>query len=427
MKTYNNNYSGQSFEEFLQENNLEDEVQKQINARSKPGKFIIVREENVHQFGGKLLQQIANFHKAKIVIATADKERAHIAIKLNDNLLCYSYKRMSVSQARNVSGDSSAIFLSASKNFLEHVPTVNRKPRAMIGLGVGPYALFIEVKDKKRFQARNLEQRKGVCFDNGLRFDGKTIKKATGAVATLGDLHEATHSPESLKWAVDYCKRIGVKEIFIGDTFDAASINHHELESSLYIMKKIAGGLSLKSELRTWSETMNKLAKQFRKVNIVESNHDNFLAKIVNCDEKLNRCAELDKILLLELKVRKMRDILAGIDNRPILETFGRMHHVLAKNIQFLTGDESVLRYQREMALHGDKGANGTRFNFKTTTIPSSSTGHNHTGGYSNNNFSAGHHTNVDLQGYAKGGLSSWTESIVIAYPNGCAQLISRF
>lgn len=390
-------------------------------------KYIIIREENVYLFKGAILNRMAKHYKAKVLLMRKEKELSNVSIELNQNLSLFQYAIMSPALARKKSGNKSAIFLSTRDNFLEHVPTIDRKARAMIGLGLGPFALYVEVKDKRHFEVRNLTTNHNKCYDLGLCFTPNSTTKASAVSTTFGDLHEYTHDKQMLSKFVRHAKKVGSKEINLHDVFDAISINHHELDSSLFIAGKIASGVSLKAEVDSLYKTLKTLSSKFSKINVVESNHDNFLMKVIKDNEKLEKTAELDKILLYELKIAIIKDILAKKKSVPALQKLITMHHSIPSNIKFINEEEVVTQSKFVISMHGDKGSNGARFNYKTATIPMSVTGHTHVGGYKNNNFSVGHCTDLSKQKYARGGLSSWTYSVVDIYPNQTAQLITFF
>lgn len=387
--------------------------------------YILIREDNIINFSSRILNQISKYYKAQICLMTRDRSREHISIELNKNLIVFPHSQLTSAKARKLAGDSSAIYI-ANDNYLEHVPTVDRSVRAMIGLGPGAHALIVEVIDSRKFNVRNLTVVKNVCYDLGTRFDGNTIKHKQCESSYYPDLHEYTHDREMLAKMLKHSKKIGTKEIIIGDTFDALSVNHHEIHSSLYEYNKIANNVTLEDEIHSLAKTLNKIAENFS-LKIVESNHDDFLQKIIKDEESLDKCSPLDKIILLELKIKLIRDILAKKSNEPILKKLLDLHCNLSKKITFWNKDDVVARAGFIVSLHGDKGPNGAKFNYKSTTLPKSITGHNHVGGYKNNNFSVGHVTDLKKQNYARGGLSSWTYSLVDIYENGTAQLITFF
>ncbi len=394
----------------------------------KATNYIIIREENLGEFSSEILAQIKKRYKAKLCLLVKNNKNKYVTIEFNKNLVVFPCAQISEMAACRASQGSSAIYMSSNKNYLSHIPTVNRSTRAMVGLGVGPYALLVSVKNDTKFEIRNLTQRDNKVYDNGILFTKNGWKKGNAKACLFGDLHEFTHDKKSLAWATNYAQKVGVKNIYVGDVFDGISLNPHEVNSSMYITNKIAYGVSLEKELASLAKTLNKISSKFKTLNIVESNHDDFLDRFLKDDEKFRKAAEIDKIILHELKAELMRNTLSLNQSVPTIEIALKKYHKINRNINFMD-DTPVQECGFEMSLHGHKGSNGARFNYRSAEkyIPKSCTGHNHAGGYSGENFSVGHLTDISKQNYARGGASSWTVSIVIIYPNGTAQLISKF
>src|SRR5574344_239874 len=95
------------------------------------------------------------------------------------------------------------------------------------------------------------------------------------------------------------------------------------------------------------------------------------------------------------------------------------------KNIKWLKSDESYKKYGVELGMHGHRGANGSRGSAQIfeKAVGKAITAHTHTASIMRTIFTVGIGGAKD-QGYNKG-LSSWTRTSALLYPNGNVQLIN--
>lgn len=391
--------------------------------------YIIINRGSVQSFKPQILAQIARHYKANVIELHKDKDYQDKVIHLNSNLVVYPHVSLTAAKARkksNQNGGMSAIYHSTNHNYLEHVPTANRNVRCMVGISDGPYAVLVEISDSKKFKIRNLTCSDGYVCDLGLRFDGKKITKIAPVASVWGDLHNEVKDEKTFKRFLKHSKALNTKEIFLHDVFDGLSVNHHEIHKEFYNAKKSILKITLAQELENLANTLNNLAKQFMKVNIVQSNHDYFLDRSIQNNEAVEKMSVADSKLFYLLKAEILNNLENGII-KSTLQTALEIDHKISKKIEFLDLIKITKRAGFTVSMHGDKGQNGSKFNFKSTTEPMSVTGHNHTGGYQNNNFSVGHCSDPKKQTYAYGGTSNWTNSLVDIYANGTAQLITFF
>ena len=93
--------------------------------------------------------------------------------------------------------------------------------------------------------------------------------------------------------------------------------------------------------------------------------------------------------------------------------------------VHWLEEDRSCQVYGVEVALHGDRGANGSRGSLQIFEkgLGNCVTAHTHSAAILRNAFCVGTVGLMD-QGYNKG-LSSWTRTCCLIYKNGTKQLIN--
>lgn len=390
-------------------------------------RYIIVRTDSKSIMAPQLAQ-MARHYKAQIVELSKDKEYQDKEINLNSNLVVYPHLVATLAKARkksNRDGGISAIYLSNNHNYLEHIPNANRNVRCMVGLAEGPFALIVEVYNDSKFQIRNLTLSLGVINDLGLRFDGKTIKSESPISSIWGDLHNELKDDLTFIKFLKHSLKMGANEVILHDSFDGLSINHHELHKSSYHARREVFNLTLEKEISNLAKTLNFLAEKFKKISVVQSNHDYFIDRFIDA-EQTSFLGLSDKIFYHNLKSKVLSNIKTGII-KSTLQSSLEINNKISKKISFMDLIKVEKRAGFTVSLHGDKGTNGAKFNYRSTTEPKSVTGHNHIGGYNNDNYSVGHCSDVSRQSYANGGTSSWTNSLVDIYQNGTAQLITFF
>jgi hypothetical protein len=392
-------------------------------------RYIITNKNNIPSFNTQILAQIARHYKATIIELWKDKDYQDKEIHLNSNLIVYPHISLTAAKARkrsNQNGGMSAIYHSTNHNYLEHVPTATRNVRCMVGLSDGPYAVLVEVQSDSKFRIRNLTSKMGYVCDLGLKFNGRSVTSTAPTSSVWGDLHNEVKDDLVFLKFLKHSKALKTKEIFLHDSFDGLSVNHHEMEKEFYHARKSIYNVTLVKELYNLANTFNFLSNHFKKINVVQSNHDYFLDRSIQNNEAVNKMNVADSILFYHLKAKLLSNIKDGVFEST-LQVALNINNKLSKKIEFLDLVSITKRAEFTLSMHGDKGQNGSKFNFKSTTEPKTVTGHNHTGGYQNDNFSVGHCSDVSKQAYAHGGTSNWTNSLVDIYENGTAQLITFF
>lgn len=200
--------------------------------------------------------------------------------------------------------------------------------------------------------------------------------------------------------------------MILHDVFDGMSVNHHELKNPFLLLERERNGeLSLAKEI----DYMNKWFEERTRYNFVSvaSNHNDFLDRwLMSNDWRTS----INKELYLKLAALKVQHPDKSIIST-LLSEFSNV-----KSIEY--GDSYRLN-DIELALHGDRGSNGSRgsanqfksLNTKTVTA------HTHSPSRQLGSVVAGTSTKLDL-GYNKG-LCGWMQSDVIIYPNGKTAIVN--
>lgn len=243
---------------------------------------------------------------------------------------------------------------------------------------------------------------------NGIVHDNDRIE-----VAVLGDIHLTAEDKENIDVSFDMLERFNPKHVILHDICDMSSISHHEKQDPFQLLRREEDGSnSLQKEL---DYTINWFKERPMYNYIVPSaNHLNFLDRWVRSEDWRK---ENNKRLYL-----KFANIVAeGLAPKGIIA------HILEtefNHIKCLGVDESYNVLGWELSLHGDRGASGSRgsaVQFKNLNVRNI-TGHTHTGIKMDGHLSVGTLTKLRM-GYNLG-MSSWSVSNVVIYPNGKAQHI---
>lgn len=277
--------------------------------------------------------------------------------------------------------------------------------------------LIVEIPSNKLyFNVVNFQFREDGSFvDRGLRYypDGR-IEKEQALTLVVGDLH-AEHVDEfALNETIDQIMTYKPKEIFLHDIASWSSINPHMqgsvLERHIYYTKNI----TLKEEIKKVTEVLKKFVDLPTKVNVVASNHDNFINKYL-----LSGQYAQDPVNLLEC-AKCVVAMSEGKSPYSVLFNFGDKVH-------FLKETEDYIIKGTQHASHGHcgvAGSKGSLIQFSKTFVKSS-TGHTHSPRIRHGAYSAGTISQIEAgsHGYNKG-ITNWMHANIIMWEDGSRQML---
>lgn len=271
--------------------------------------------------------------------------------------------------------------------------------------------------DQKRYNIRQLQFKDGYIGDLGIYYskDGAICKGGNVSCMILGDLHAPETDEVALNTTIDLIKDLKPKDVMIHDWISYQSINHHEENKVLTkLLNTTEETKDLKTEIDCALKILNKLAKSCpeSKINIVHSNHDEFLTKWLNEGEFV-KGNPVNRIAGCEL----FANIANGLEVIP--------KHLLAKNVKFLPFCKSVIINDYEVGKHGDVGIAGAKGNTNAyvKTYNKSITGHTHSPKIKESGVVVGTLSKLKLS-YNKNSISNWAHANCILYTNGTFQLI---
>jgi hypothetical protein len=270
---------------------------------------------------------------------------------------------------------------------------------------------YVEIYDKKRFHAHPVigTQSGGFSYlqwkyTNGVR----TTNKVKALI--LGDIHRAVSDKDAMAEGRSQIRLLKPKTVVLHDFHDGQSVNHHECKSFLSrIKRRVMGYDKLEDELKGDLLFLNKLAKGFpkQKFLIAESNHDQFIMHYINSEQFMK---DPQNVLFIS---RLLGSIVDNPKRKPILQLALELVGTVAVNVKFMRHDDEVRIGGKLVSMHGHKGMSGARGSpatFEKSNI-GAVTGHTHNPSLYSNGMVVGHNTDIELQDYAKGGISKWLQA----------------
>ena len=342
-------------------------------------------------------------------------------------------------------GGTNSIIVPHAKLALESIPTAKNKPAKLeyttgcitqsnyiekktgqIAKSQHSYsALIVEIADSGNWFVRQLvSDETGQFYDLDGYFDKNGYQGrhwASGIV--LGDIHAEKSDQSVLDCVSDLLDDVtdDNTKLVIHDLYDHESRNHHNRDSGHFLITQ--HGKTVEGDVKKAIELLNNLG-DYQKI-IVRSNHDDALDRWLNDRRYDWRSDTVNTVFYLELQSAYYNQLINGFENPNALEIAIDSLTVGSNDFKWLKLDDSYLISGIEVANHGHVGANGSRGNpnqFAKTSIPMI-TGHTHSASIRDHVFTVGVTGSLNM-GYNKG-MSSWSHSHCIIWPNGKRQMIT--
>lgn len=227
----------------------------------------------------------------------------------------------------------------------------NGKASAIAANYVTPSALIVDVLDKKTFLTRFVTSYdNGIVYDLDRKFNPEGSEKIQPAAILLGDLHAYNVDPVALTASKDMIQSLKPKEVILGDAFDGASVNYHEVASAV----KFANAPTIREEADVTMSLIKEFCDMSEKVVYLQSNHCNFLIKFLDTSERLWR---LHKNYEMSCGLQLFR-LHTGL--HPVVKLLE-----LSKfdNLQFVSERDNYF-VNKVLVKHGHEGSGGGRVGF---------------------------------------------------------------
>lgn len=299
--------------------------------------------------------------------------------------------------------------------------------------------LIVEVDDAGTWFVRQLNaDSDGIIYDLDRRVEAGEVTTGHRPEALVwGDIHERQLQPEirELAWGnggiLDTLKP---KRQVLHDLLDFRSQNHHDRDDPWKVFAKwIATGTSVQNEIDDAARFIaDEASRDWCRTVVVCSNHD--MALIRWLKEADFREDPLNARFILEANLAAY-SAMARKDNSfyPVAWAFRNARTwAPTGGVQFLRRDEEYIVCEKfgggiELGMHGDKGANGAKGSLKgfAKTGRKCIVGDRHTAGIFEGAMQVGVMGSLD-QGYNEG-MSSWSHTNAIVYPNGKRTLFTIY
>lgn len=281
-------------------------------------------------------------------------------------------------------------------------------------------AVIVEVENDNIFHFRHVQASKyNSITDMGIDYlPNGSIRAMDDTVMVMGDSHTGYHDRELHDKTMEAAYKTGVSAVFLHDVFNGTSITHHDVGKS--VTRAIKAGehkLSLEMECYAVRNYINNIVLKGMEVFIVKSNHDSHLLRYIEDGRFVN------DPMNYKLSVKLAAAAVDHLD--PLQYAIEEILNYKSDKVHWLKEDQSYPVYDVEVAMHGDRGANGSRGSLQIFEkgLGNCVTAHTHSAAIIRNAFCVGTVGLMD-QGYNRG-LSSWTRTCCLIYKNGTKQLIN--
>jgi len=260
-------------------------------------------------------------------------------------------------------------------------------------------------------------------FDTRVK-NGKITGGHRPEALVWGDIHERQLKADMLALCFGkggILNTLRPKVQVMHDLIDFRSQNHHDRDDSWKVFKKFCDhGLKVEKELFDAATFLNKAARKWCPTMVACSNHDMALVRWLK--EADFRADPENALFFLEANHAAYKAMARRQPFNPLAWAF--RGGIIPSNIKFLERDESFVVCPDksggiELGMHGDVGANGARTALRgfAKTGRKCIIGHSHSAGWFEGATQVGVTGDLD-QGYNQG-MSSWSHTNALVYPNG--------
>lgn len=278
-----------------------------------------------------------------------------------------------------------------------------------------PSALIVHVLDEKTFLTRFVSMiEPGVVYDLDKKYTAGKKKPETYRPAAIncGDTHAFQTDKTEWQATLSMIRELKPKEVILNDFFDGASVNHHEADSAV----KFHSAPSIDAEAEVTRRRLAEVCDSAERVVYLGSNHDNFLNKLLDKNERYWRlngnyatCCDLQSYRL-------------KTGRHPIEKLLGFKDF---ENLVFVPEKENHF-VGRVTNNHGHQGISGKRAGFvaQARVYNCYAQGHTHNPAVYRNAACAGTDQRRDVEYMI--GASGVAAANIIEHEDGSLQLITK-
>jgi hypothetical protein len=289
----------------------------------------------------------------------------------------------------------------------------------------------------RHIQANSLTD--GSFYDLDRLVSKGTVKGGQRPEAVVhGDIHREKLDPEVAlaTWGFDMStgtadeeypsvtRMLRPKRRVFHDLTDFTARNHHNIKDHHFMFKAhFHGRNNVKQDIQDSADFMKAINTPEIEDVVIQSNHDNALLKWVKTAEVKYDPENYE--FWLECELSCIRALRFGIEPQLYFDVMGHLIGELDHKIIFVQEDASYTVKGVELGMHGHYGANGAKGSPASFAKmgPKSITGHSHSPSITDGHVCVGVSGQMDM-GYNKG-LSSWSHTDALVYPNGKRALMT--
>lgn len=303
---------------------------------------------------------------------------------------------------------------------------IQRKPGQLAQDNHSFSALIVEVDKDGEWFVRQVTANgtSGEFYDLDVLYTPNGYTKGHSIEAfNPGDVHAAKLDQEVYKCVWGKSKKSLINTLkpkyqLLHDVFDMAYRNHHNIKDPYFRFKSWKDGEeSVQDEVDLTAKVMKGMQRDFSKIIVVESNHNEALSRWLR--ESCYKNDPVNSLAFLKYQTATYKALYEDIKDFNIFEWAIKDSCKELSDVRFLKLDERFLVKGVECGVHGHHssgGARGTPKAFEKFGVKHN-TGHTHSAGIIGGIYTAGVFAVLDM-GYNVGG-SSWTQSGIVTYPNG--------
>lgn len=236
-----------------------------------------------------------------------------------------------------------------------------------------------------------------------------------------GDIHHAQLDEQFVDITYDLVEKLKPVRHIIHDLLDSESMNHHESKDMFIKKIKIKEGRNdIKKEVNAAIGFAQEIHDNTgSEVNVIQSNHDDFLDKHINLESWKKDLHNSEAYLEYAL-------IQQSVDLRNYGNIFGYLiSQQTSDDIRYIKSNESLRIRGYQCGYHGDHGVNGSRGNINTFKRLNTKMihGHSHSPAIVDGVTCVGVTCKL-WQYYNSAGMSSWAYAHSVIHADGKNQLL---
>lgn len=277
--------------------------------------------------------------------------------------------------------------------------------------------VIVEIEDEEVVHLRSVSASTDGSFNDLIyRVENQTVYSEEVDTLVWGDMHFAQKQIDITYAFRGLCNDLGIKTSVLHDVFDSASVNPHNFKDPVVQYRLMKEGKDdLRKELRLMNKELKWFENNMKETIVVASNHDDMLDRAMSFSDwraNLKNAEIFVKLLKLSLSGKATEGLIPYLINK----TF--------KRIKALGLNDSYIKYDVELAIHGHKGPNGSKGSINSFSKLSTKTiiGHSHSPAIKWGCYQVGIACKQQ-HGYNKG-LSGWAYAGVTLNKHGKRQLI---